>query len=115
MSTNTKIEIDKKVFKGDGSTTKFEYQTEAAIQSGFVVLFEGKYHAYLNQCKHMPIELDYKPNEFMDDQKQWIVCSTHGAIYHPVSGECISGPCRGEILEKLNVTESNDVLWIEIY
>jgi nitrite reductase/ring-hydroxylating ferredoxin subunit len=51
----------------------------------------------------------------MDDQKQWIVCSTHGAIYHPVSGECISGPCRGEILEKLNVTESNDVLWVEIY
>ena len=31
MSTNTKIEIDKKAFKGDGSTTKFEYQTEAAI------------------------------------------------------------------------------------
>ena len=62
-----------------------------------------------------PIELDYKPNEFMDDQKQWIICSTHGAIYHPASGECISGPCRGEILEKLNVTESNDVLWVEIY
>ena len=60
-------------------------------------------------------ELDYQPNEFMDDQKQLIVCSTHGAIYHPVSGECISGPCRGEILEKLNVTESNDVLWVEIY
>ncbi|MEY3171437.1 MAG: hypothetical protein RJA27_517 [Pseudomonadota bacterium] len=115
MSTNTKIEIDKRAFQGDGSTTKFEYQTEDAIQSGFVVFFEGKYHAYLNQCKHMPIELDYKPNEFMDDQKQWIVCSTHGAIYHPVSGECISGPCRGEILKKLNVTESNDVLWVEIY
>ncbi len=115
MTPIAKIEINKKAFQGDGSTIKFEYQTEAAIQSGFVVLFEGKYHAYQNQCKHLPIELDYKPNEFMDDQKQWIVCSTHGAIYHPMSGECISGPCRGQILEKLNVIESNDVLWIEIY
>ena len=71
MSTNTKIEIDKKALQGEGSTIKFEYQKEATIKSGFVVFFEGKYHAYINQCKHLPIELDYKPNEFKDDQKQW--------------------------------------------
>lgn len=108
------IEVKKKELIGEGSTVKFEYQKEGVTQSGFVVFFEGQYHAYLNQCRHMLIELDYKPNEFMDDQRQWIVCSTHGAIYHPKSGECISGPCRGESLQKLNVTESNDVLWIEI-
>ncbi|MEI6868770.1 MAG: Rieske 2Fe-2S domain-containing protein [Methylophilaceae bacterium] len=115
MNTNVKIKIDKKTFQGDSSTVRFEYQTHDAKQSGFVVFFEGMYYAYLNQCRHMPIELDYKPNEFMDDENQWIVCSTHGAIYHPASGECISGPCRGETLHKLNVTESNDVLWIETF
>ena len=115
MSANVKIEIDKKDLQGDGSTVKFEYQKASATQSGFAVLFEGKYHAYLNQCRHLPIELDYKPNEFMDDQKEWIVCSTHGAIYHPASGECISGPCRGERLQKLNIIESNNVLWVEIF
>ena len=115
MSSNVKIEIDKKDFQGDSSTVKFKYQIAPEMQSGFVVLFEGKYHAYLNQCQHMPIELDYKPNEFMDDEKEWIVCSTHGAIYHPASGECISGPCRGETLQKLNITESNNVLWVEIF
>jgi nitrite reductase/ring-hydroxylating ferredoxin subunit len=115
MNEIVKIEIVKKDFQGDGSTVKFEYQKETASQSGFVVLFEGKYYAYLNQCKHMPIELDYKPNEFMDDQKAWIVCSTHGAIYHPTSGECMSGPCYGEKLQKLNVIELNDVLWIETF
>jgi len=115
MNVNVKIEIDKQAFSGSSSTVRFEYQTQNAKQSGFVVFFEGEYYAYLNQCKHMPIELDYKPNEFMDDEKQWIVCSTHGAIYHPASGECISGPCRGETLQKLNVTELNDVLWIETF
>lgn len=107
------IHIDKKTLPHDGATSKFEYEKEGVSQSGFVVFFEGQYHAYLNQCRHMPIELDYKPNEFMDDQKQWIVCSTHGAIYHPASGVCISGPCRGESLQKLNVTEVNHVLSIE--
>jgi nitrite reductase/ring-hydroxylating ferredoxin subunit len=115
MSEHVKIEIVKNDFQGNGSTVKFEYHKETVTQSGFVIFFEGKYHAYLNQCMHMPIELDYKPNEFMDDQKEWIVCSTHGAIYHPASGECISGPCRGEKLQKLNVIELKDVLWIEIF
>ena len=49
MSANVKIEIDKKDFQGDGSTVKFEYQKASATQSGFAVLFEGKYHAYLDQ------------------------------------------------------------------
>lgn len=114
MTTHIRIEIDKKSFHGSGSTIKFEYHKDPS-QSGFVVFFEGKYYAYLNQCKHMPIELDYMPNEFMDDQKMWIVCSTHGAIYHPETGDCISGPCSGQSLQKLNVIESNDVLWIENY
>ncbi len=114
MTEKKKIIIDKKNFQGDGSTSKFELEIKTDTQSGFVVFFEGKYHAYLNQCKHLPIELDYEPNEFMDDEKQWIVCSTHGAIYHPASGECIAGPCRGEILQKLNITELKDVLLIEI-
>ena len=107
------IRIDKKTLLHEGATTKFEYEKDGATLSGFVVLFEGQYHAYLNQCRHIPIELDYKPNEFMDDEKQWIVCSTHGAIYHPSSGECVSGPCRGEALQKLNVIEVNHVLSIE--
>jgi hypothetical protein len=45
MTALAKIEIDKKAFHGDGSMIKFECQTKAAIQSGFIVLFEGKYHA----------------------------------------------------------------------
>jgi hypothetical protein len=48
MITNTKIEIDKKVFQGNGTTIKFEYQKEDVIKSGFVVYFEGRYHAYTN-------------------------------------------------------------------
>ena len=53
MSEHVKIEIVKNDFQGNGSTVKFEYQKETAAQSGFVILFEGKYHAYLNQCMHM--------------------------------------------------------------
>jgi nitrite reductase/ring-hydroxylating ferredoxin subunit len=108
------IQIDKNLLGHEGATTKFAYEKEGNQLSGFVVFFEGQYYAYVNQCRHMPIELDYKPNEFMDDQQQWIICSTHGAIYHPASGECVSGPCRGEFLQKLNITEMNDVLSIEI-
>ena len=76
---------------------------------GFAVRFEGQVHAYLNRCAHIPMEMDYQPNRFFDSSGQWLVCATHGAMYHPATGECVGGPCRGGLV-KLGVDESRGVV-----
>ena len=49
-------------------------------RQGFLVWFEGEFKAYLNQCRHMEVCLDWQPNEFFDEDKKFIVCATHGAV-----------------------------------
>ncbi|MES2786973.1 MAG: Rieske 2Fe-2S domain-containing protein [Pseudomonadota bacterium] len=64
----------------------------------FAVRWQGKVHAYLNRCTHVAMEMDWQPNRFFDDSGRWLLCSTHGAVYQPDTGECASGPCRGALV-----------------
>jgi nitrite reductase/ring-hydroxylating ferredoxin subunit len=72
---------------------------------GFVLRFEGQVVGYLNRCAHVPTELDWQEGEFLDDQREWIICSIHGAIYNPRTGHCVAGPCAGRSLKSLQVQE----------
>lgn len=78
----------------------------------FALRFDGQVVAYINRCAHVPAELDWLPGEFLDAERQTIVCSIHGARYEPGSGRCLGGPCgRGRLL-RLDVSESGgEVYW----
>lgn len=79
--------------------------------TGFVIRFEGKPRAYVNQCAHMPVELDWNEGEFFTLEKDFLICATHGACYEPSTGQCVFGPCKGKQLQVLKVVEeSNQVL-----
>lgn len=71
----------------------------------FVVRFKGAVHAYINQCAHQPLELDWQPGIFFDRSQQYLICANHGALYAPDSGACISGHCGGRGLQTLKVEE----------
>lgn len=64
----------------------------------FAFRFEGQVYAYLNRCAHVPMEMDYQPNRFFDSTGQFLMCSTHGAMYSPQTGSCRAGPCRGGLI-----------------
>jgi nitrite reductase/ring-hydroxylating ferredoxin subunit len=64
----------------------------------FAVRWRGRVHAYLNRCTHVAMELDWQPNRFFDDSGEWLLCSTHGAVYRPDTGACAGGPCRGGLV-----------------
>jgi nitrite reductase/ring-hydroxylating ferredoxin subunit len=82
-------------------------------QSAFAIRYQDQAHGYLNRCAHVAMTMDWKPGEFFEDDKRYIMCATHGAIYEPDSGQCVGGPCRGARLEKLDVLEeSGQVFWI---
>ena len=79
---------------------------------GFVLRFDGQVVAYLNRCLHVPTEMDWQHGEFLDGDKEFIMCSIHGAAYEPLSGRCIGGPCGKGTLTVLNVREeAGQVYW----
>ena len=78
----------------------------------FALRFDGRVVAYLNRCAHVPAELDWQPGEFLDSEREFILCSIHGAAYDPASGRCAGGPCGRGGLAALRVEERDgQVYW----
>jgi nitrite reductase/ring-hydroxylating ferredoxin subunit len=78
----------------------------------FALRFEGRVVAYLNRCAHVPAEMDWKPGEFFDADRRWLLCSIHGATYEPADGRCVGGPCGRGRLQAITVEErGSEVYW----
>lgn len=78
----------------------------------FALRFDGRVVAYLNRCVHVPTELDWQPGEFLDGERQFILCSIHGASYEPRDGRCVGGPCGAGRLVAIAATERDGaVFW----
>jgi nitrite reductase/ring-hydroxylating ferredoxin subunit len=90
-----------------GDAVPFDVVYCGRVSRGFAIRFEGQVFGYLNQCSHVPMEMDYQPNRFFDSTGQWLMCATHGAMYRPQTGECRAGPCRGGLI-KIALSELND-------
>jgi nitrite reductase/ring-hydroxylating ferredoxin subunit len=80
---------------------------------GFAVRFQGEVCAFVNRCPHLGTELDWQPGEFFEESGLYLVCSTHGALFEPVTGLCVAGPCRGASLETVQVTEQEGQVILE--
>ncbi len=76
-------------------------------RAAFAIRFEGQVRAYLNECRHLPTELDWNFGHFLDADKEFFICASHGAMFDPKDGLCVSGPCRGKSLYALDVVETN--------
>ena len=95
-----------------GRGVRFEFECYGKPQPAFVVRYKGKPQAFLNQCGHLPVELDWQEGEFFDDSRLYLICSTHGAIYHPASGHCLGGRCAGRGLIPVPVVEHDGHIYL---
>ncbi len=83
-------------------------------EEGFAVYHKGKFYAYANRCKHVPLPLDFGDNDFFTDDKKFLICKNHGALYLPDTGECVAGPCSGAFLDPLPTTVKAGKLYCQI-
>lgn len=88
-----------------GTGVRFHVSRDGEMLPAFVVRFDGVPRAYLNQCAHVGVELDWMEGEFFDSARRHLICATHGATYAPENGHCIAGPCKGARLVPLPVVE----------
>ncbi|MBL8481498.1 MAG: Rieske 2Fe-2S domain-containing protein [Rhodocyclaceae bacterium] len=95
-----------------GAGVRFELQRYGRAMQAFVVRYCGVARAYLNECAHVPIELDWMPGQFFDDSGLYLICATHGAIYDPASGRCLGGPCNGRGLLPVQVEERDGGIYL---
>lgn len=95
-----------------GRGVRFSVERYGRQEPAFVVRYDGLVRAYLNRCAHVPMELDWQPGVFFDASGLYLICTTHGAIYHPANGVCVGGPCRGRSLVTLPVTETGGQIFL---
>jgi nitrite reductase/ring-hydroxylating ferredoxin subunit len=94
-----------------GSVKKFWLICRKYRIDGFLVNYRGDFRAYVNRCRHMTTPLDFVRYQFFTEDGRHLICMTHGALYDPMSGECVDGPCKGLSLYPLPVlVEGGEVL-----
>jgi nitrite reductase/ring-hydroxylating ferredoxin subunit len=94
-----------------GKGVRFAVEAFGDAATGFVVRYEGKVYGYLNRCAHVPIELDWAEGEFFESSGLYLMCSTHGAVYLPDTGECAGGPCKGGRLRPIALREEQGSIY----
>ena len=89
-----------------------------AIDSGecefFIVCKNNRYYGYINQCPHTGVNLNWKPDQFLNMDGDLIQCSTHGARFHIDDGYCIYGPCAGRSLTPVVLEVNDDRIFLTI-
>ena len=93
-----------------GQTRKFLLPTEGEPTEAFLVNVAGEVHAWVNRCRHVEITMDWVEGRFLDESGCYVVCSTHGALYEPDSGKCVSGPPFGKFLIRVPLRVEGDQL-----
>ncbi|MFT3956777.1 MAG: Rieske 2Fe-2S domain-containing protein [Piscinibacter sp.] len=95
-----------------GDAVVFDVLQYGQPARAFALRIEGRVVAYLNRCAHVPAEMDWMPGQFLDGDRQFILCSIHGAAYEPSSGRCVAGPCgRGRLVSIDAEERDGQVYW----
>ncbi|MCV0280480.1 Rieske 2Fe-2S domain-containing protein [Pseudomonas aeruginosa] len=75
--------------------------------------WRGLVRVYRNSCPHWQVPMQYRKDRFMSGDGRYIVCFAHGALFQPENGFCLQGPCLGQSLQSLGVSDDGEGgLWV---
>lgn len=110
----TKIAIPSCDVREKEEGVRFDLPMLGAHVTGFVIRSHGHAYAYVNQCAHVPVELDWEHGKFFNVTQEWLICATHGAMYAPHTGYCVMGPCKGKQLKPIPLQELEGMIYIDV-
>src|SRR5437879_10074 len=85
----------------DGGGKGFWFGEDTARFGVFLIRLGDTVWAYANSCPHRGTPLDWLPDRFLDRDGHHILCATHGALFRIADGFCVSGPCAGASLRRV--------------
>jgi nitrite reductase/ring-hydroxylating ferredoxin subunit len=82
----------------DPGALGFSFEAGEARFAGFVVRRGEMVQGYVDACPHVGVPLALTATGYLTPRGDYIVCSTHGALFQPGDGLCVAGPCAGRKL-----------------
>lgn len=92
----------------DGESKGFLHQGLNII----AVSQQDNVYLYHNSCPHLGIPLEWQAGQFLNYDKSFIQCNTHGALFTIENGECVSGPCLGTHLQPVAFTVREGYIYL---
>jgi nitrite reductase/ring-hydroxylating ferredoxin subunit len=94
----------------DPGTRGFNFRVGDDLFAGFVVRTGGEVRGYEDRCPHAAMPLALFPDRYLTREGDLILCASHGALFRPLDGVCVGGPCAGRSLTPWPVRLEGDDL-----
>ncbi|KQS57317.1 2Fe-2S ferredoxin [Brevundimonas sp. Leaf363] len=88
----------------------FVLQIGEAYFHGFVVRKDGAVVGYIDRCPHAGFPLAIELDRYLTPDGGLILCGWHGAVFDPLSGQCLGGPGAGGRLSPWPVQVTGGIL-----
>lgn len=94
------------------SCKEFTVNNDTSPKDGFLIYYKKHCYAYKNSCPHTGANLNWQEGQFFSFDGRFLQCSLHGALFEPVSGLCVRGPCLGQSLMPIAVVIENGNVFV---
>ncbi len=74
----------------------FRYRQGEDVFMGLVIRFDGQVRGYVDSCPHFGWPLAYDDAHIFAGEH--LICTGHGALFQPLDGMCVAGPCLNEAM-----------------
>lgn len=74
----------------------------------------GGVYGYVDRCPHAGSPLAWREDDYLDENGEFILCATHGAMFRIEDGRCLGGPCRGRGLQPVAVRIEGDAIHLDL-
>jgi len=82
----------------DPGARGFRFRQDQALFAGFVVRQGNEIRGYVDSCPHNGWPLAVMDDRYLTREGHRILCAAHGAVFTPLDGVCVGGPCAGDRL-----------------
>jgi nitrite reductase/ring-hydroxylating ferredoxin subunit len=82
----------------DPGAKGFRFRHDRALFAGFLVRQGQAISGFVDSCPHNGWPLALMDDRYLTRNGERIICAAHGAVFGPLDGICIAGPCVNERL-----------------